>query len=66
MGSTKQPPQPYRYFIAFAFLGGNGNTQVDLAKPIRTIADVQYVEKLLRGATGQTVISVTGWQRFED
>ena len=38
MGSTKQYPQPYRYFIAFAFPGGNGNTQVDLAKPIRTSA----------------------------
>lgn len=56
----------YHYFIAFAFPDGTGNTQINLAKPIRSIADVQYVEKLLRDASGQTVLSVTSWQRFED
>ena len=65
MTTTPRTPQ-YRYFIAFAFPGGYGNTQINLAKPIRSHADVQYVEKLLREASGQNTISVTNWQRFED
>lgn len=66
MNAPTNRSQPIRYFVAFSYPGGHGNTQVDLAKPIRSHADVLYVEKLLRDASGQTVLSVTNWQRFED
>jgi hypothetical protein len=54
-----------KYFIAFVAPTGNGNTQIDLERPIRSLKDVQYVEKLIRNASDQPVVCVTSWQRFE-
>ena len=57
--------QEYRYFISYAHPTGLGRTEVSLRRPMRSLSDVEVVERLLRSRSG-VQITVTGWQRFED
>ena len=63
---TGPPTRPaYRYFISYATPGGFGRTEVALRRPMRSLADVEVVEKLLRDSNGFQ-LAVMSWQRFED
>lgn len=63
--TSPQARPAYRYFVSYATAGGFGRTEVALRRPMRSLADVALVEKLLIDSNGFQLV-VTHWQRFED
>lgn len=63
--TTSSATPAYRYFISYVCPDGFGRTEVTLRRPMRSLADVEVVERVLRERNGFQ-LTVTGWQRFED
>jgi hypothetical protein len=64
-------PKTRRYFVSYSYSGrdgsfGNGWVEVDLKKPIRGTADLEFIRDLVLAEKGFKEVAITNWQRFEE